>query len=1354
MNSKVTYHQQVSYCGKPRCRKCREGTGHGPYWYAYQTIDGRTARTYIGKHLPPEVQAQLSGTAERSPVPASEREQATIRIYTLGQFRLERRNPRDPLEWQTVTDPSWHHQRVRSLLGCLVSTEGRKLGREQIMDALWPDLDMETAGNRLDRAVYSLRQVFEPSRNRPATSPFLLTEREVLLLATQSQIWIDADAFEHLLTRAQSSTDEGEKEKLLEEAMHLYGGEFLPEDNKNEWTRARRELLRRAWVSLLLDLSDLRAKREALTSAITPLDHLLAKDPTNEAAVQRLMVLLEQQGRRGEALRAYKRLSGVLHQEYKIAPLPDTRRLYEALRTGSPMTRTAATPQPHPGEEKREREAPVIQIGRTHLSPLIGREHEIELLRTLVTTTEHTARFRLPTQKRTSVAAFDPQRRPQSALLLGDVGIGKTRLAEEVSRDAKRRGWAVAWSRVYAQEGSIPYRMWTEILSKAMEQGIWKREEVKKRPVFFQPLCTLLPEMRDILGNVDYAAAQPEQEQLRLWDAVRELLVIICEGTPLLIALDDLQWADNSSCELLAYLARRIYGLPIMIVGTCRDNELPASHVLKGLMTDLQRENAVENISLDLLSDEQIGSLVSHIQSLSEPMTQRIRTRAAGNPFFAEELARSIDPHTQELDNLDSSNEAPASDSPVSEPDPLPDTITAVLELRMNRLSGDCQRLLSKAAVLGGSFPFQVISEMEATTPLSNEDKVLDLLEEGLSSGMLTEEGTGTRITYQFWHPLLVGHLYEKLSAARRAMLHRRAATILRAHYEDQEEEHAAEILEHLVKGGADAQQVSRYAEMAGDYAYALSSYPEAEKHYRVALDHMSSTDDWQRRAYFLEMLGECTRVRGKFEEAREFYEQALTVHQRHEDASSVHHEQEVQIQALLWHEIGRTWFNVGNSTKAQECYSNGEKSLTNINITSGVILANIRLQQSYVVARGGDYEKAQYTAYDAIKLFENTLEEHINAKNASYLDRTKKILVNNSISFGRTHGTLGLIAASKGNSNEALVHFNAALTIYEQHNYLRGTAITCCNLGDIHLRKAELGSAQSFIRRSLNISERIGDIPTIYAAFGNLGILAMRSGNLMDAKDYFQQCIQLAKVSHDPVSECWYNSYLSLVLLDLGQWPEAKEQLLQTLKVARLTGLGPFKSRALATLGEIRAIKATEENDSIPLSSDTIKRLKRAKQTLLRATAIDNMEVETKIEAQVVLAYTTLLLGEVENASQMATQALNDAQKFELMWLAARAQSFLGSITNAQGHYEQSDHYFEQALRIFRKSDMRIEYARTIQYYGDTLITRGTTNQKNIQQGLDFLREARKIFEECKARRDLQIVEQMLSVHQVSDKV
>ncbi len=168
-----------------------------------QWMDVRAVPT-SAKLFHQEALETIEGLQLPSPVQRSEQEQekATIRIYTLGQFRLERRSSPSDSEWHTVTESAWQHQRVRALLGCLLTYPGRKLGREQIMDYLWPDLDFDTAASRLDRSVYSLRQLFEPSRGKIATSPLLLTEREVLVLADQSQVWVDADAFEHLLTQA------------------------------------------------------------------------------------------------------------------------------------------------------------------------------------------------------------------------------------------------------------------------------------------------------------------------------------------------------------------------------------------------------------------------------------------------------------------------------------------------------------------------------------------------------------------------------------------------------------------------------------------------------------------------------------------------------------------------------------------------------------------------------------------------------------------------------------------------------------------------------------------------------------------------------------------------------------------------------------------------------------------------------------------------------------------------------------------------------------------------------------------------------------------------------------------------
>src|SRR6266567_4698051 len=166
MNGKITYHQQVSFCGKPRCRKCREGTGHGPYWYAYETINGRTTRRYIGKDLPADAQTHLESSLapeESSPAPVpihdekrplltEEAEVPTmasplrLRVATLGRFDLEWGDgPRS----QVVDEEAWEEQwSVRALLALLLCEPERKVSRQQALEKLWPRLRREVALHR------------------------------------------------------------------------------------------------------------------------------------------------------------------------------------------------------------------------------------------------------------------------------------------------------------------------------------------------------------------------------------------------------------------------------------------------------------------------------------------------------------------------------------------------------------------------------------------------------------------------------------------------------------------------------------------------------------------------------------------------------------------------------------------------------------------------------------------------------------------------------------------------------------------------------------------------------------------------------------------------------------------------------------------------------------------------------------------------------------------------------------------------------------------------------------------------------------------------------------------------------
>lgn len=1372
-NDKITYHQQVSYCGKPRCRKCREGKGHGPYWYAYQTINGHTTRTYIGKNLPSSVQLPEEVTPGKHIDPitsanlrelSADKNSIVARIFVLGQFRLERRQQR---QWQSVTDMVWQQKQVRMLLGYLLCHPERRVSYTQALETLWPDSDLEAATEGLNRVIDALRLVLEPPRNRGSsvTSPasgaaqtslrvhrpsqssnqLLYREGEWLILADQSRVWVDADAFKALFVRIQqideevrqvlpenAETEHGllqKRERLLREATTLYGGDFLPEERRAKWTHAQRQSLRQSWVELLLEQADRHISQGAIPNALETLDRLLTTEPANEAIVQRFIYVLAQLKRRGEALRAYHRLSDLLQQEYNSQPSEETRALYEAVRQGNEIlslvswtaTRSPTVPASSdvqgrkPGAASQEKpltrtttripftrtEATPVQIGRLHQSPLVGREMEQEVLRTMLLEVEQGMQLQLANQRRISGIPLDTQRHSQCVVLLGEAGIGKTRLAEEASREASHRGWSVIWSRVYPQERGIPYHIWAEVLRRCIIgnsahtalrtayatspststyvnatqetiQQIWQQAEQeqgrqrqagqsrKRReteaelrlPSQLQPLTTLLPELKTLFSSVIPPSPTPEQEQLRLWEAIRDLLISASESAPLLIVLDDVQWTDGSSGDLLGYLARHVYSHPILLLATCRDTELSTQppHPLRTLIAHMQREHSVRTLQLNPLTVEEIRQLVAH---LPETMVQHIQEQAAGNPFFAEELARSTPPT-------------------------LPKTVAAALQHRMSRLSQPCQQLLGNAAVLGGSFEFPLIAAMEADNDLQAEDTILDLLEEALQSGVLTEEGTGTRVTYHFWHPLLVSHLYDTVSAVRRSRLHQRAAHVLQRIHARREEEVAATITHHLLKGGAEPSEIANYAEIAGYRAYTFSAYAEAEYHYRLTLEHLgfpisetayvtnatghkeiSLTGAERHQLTLLELLAECMMIRGKFVEARHLYEYIVELHQS-QDTDSAH---EAQKQALLWGEIAWTWRYTGDNTHARECCQHGEQVLRAANIVAGPAWARLRLQQGSLHWQEGRYAEARQAAQESLALFTQQQKpvpsfSHParSARNVLYTTRIQRTLEGDPVDLGAAHRLLGALDEAEGLLSDALNHLNTALVIFEQADHKRRIAHVSQDISYVHIKKAQYEPAHAALRLAYSLAERIGDEPLIGVITSNRAELAAIHGDLEEAEHLYRESLVFAERIHDREYISWWNARLANILKEQGELDEAAICIKRSLSTARTIHNNPRIGTALLALGNLRIAQA-QNNGRFPKVSKRL--LSHAQQDIHRALALPGLEAETKIKCDLALAHISLLLGEPD-AQRRIAQVKEEAQRSELALVEAQAKMLL----------------------------------------------------------------------------------------------
>lgn len=1273
MDSKITYHQQISYCRKPRCRKCREGIGHGPYWYAYKTVEGRTMRTYIGKNPPPEVQA--THTQNNVDTPSQDQpSQAVLRIFTFGQFRLER-----PAEgqWQEVSDTAWMQTNyVRALLARLICSPERKVSREQAMELLSPSGDKARGASALNKTLKSLRKVLGKAHEGQIRGGLLRSEGDELILADQASIWIDATAFEDLLARS-TATNEAplqpgepayqERMATLHEAAALYKGDFLPEGLRHSWVNTRRQELRRAWIQLLLEQADLYLNGEESGPAIEVLNRLLANDPANEAAVQRLIIILARLKRRGEAIRAYQRLTAVLQRDGKREPSEETQDLFQAVRQGQEMLTlprssiaseaSATRPQSpsHILSEQAIKAVQAVQVGRANQSPLVGRNYELDTLQRILVEVEQS---KLATARRGGHLPLDTQRRPQCVVLKGEIGIGKTRLAEEISRIAQTHNWAAVQSRVSPQESMIPYRLWTEALRRVLYVGsglipaLYERrwsegQETSTMLNMLQPLTALLPELSEMLppGSTPTISFAPEtkQDQLRLWQAMRDLLVMISEQTRLLLVLDDIQWADVNSCDLLGYLCRHLIGHPILLVATCRETELGTNppHPLRVLISHMQREHSVMTLDVTPLTDEQIGLLVSEVSRLPSSMVQYIQDHAAGNPLFAEEMARLSPPM-------------------------LSKNVTAALEQRMHRLSASCQELLRSAAVLGGSFEFPLIYEMSERGGQSDEDAVLNLLEEALQSGVLTEEGMGTRITYHFWHPLLVNHLYENIFGVRRARLHQRAAEALQHLYAGREEEVAATITRHLEQAGAESLRIAHYAELAGHHAYTLSAYKEAAQHYEVAIarrdqasvgENADAQVELAHQLYLLERLAECVMIRGPHKEARALYERVLRLRQRLQVTDARY---EAQVIALLWSEIAWTWRYETDSAQGWHCCRLSEKVLNEAGIVGGPTWARIHHLQSNLYILEGRFDEARQAALEELAFFEAEQTRPTSLPHDTRSTRIQRILASDPVDRGRVYRRLGTIAAIVGQRSQALNYFETALNTYERYDYKREVAHVSCDMGYNYLKRAEDGLARAALNRAFSLARSINDDPLISVVYSNLGELAAVRGDIEEAEQAYKYALEQAERTNDREYQSRWNAALALLLQEQGKQDEAATCACTALVISRIERKDPCVGEALVALGRIRIMQASKA-ERLPLVRRRL--LEHARKDLQRALDLPGLEAATRTQGQLALAQAAYELDESSRARDELQQALEMAQRYEMAREEAQARKLISEL-------------------------------------------------------------------------------------------
>jgi len=463
--------------------------------------------------------------------------------------------------------------------------------------------------------------------------------------------------------------------------------------------------------------------------------------------------------------------------------------------------------------------------------------------------------------------------RGRLVMLAGEPGIGKTRTAQELSVYATQRGAQVFWGRCYENPGAPPYWPWVQII----RSYVCERDAEQIRAEMggaAADIAEIVPDVRHALPDLPSAPplTDPEQARFRLFDSVTTFLINAARGQPLVLALDNLHWADRASLLLLEFLTREIGASRILLLGTYRDIEVSRQHPLFETLGELSRDRLQYRIALRGLDREEVG----HFLDLAvggqpaEDLVESVHQRTEGNPFFVIEVVRLL---AQEGQLASGSAHRPRGSAMK-----IPEGVREVIGRRLNRLSPACNQILGVASVIGREFGLE---ELRCTVDAFLAESLLDSLEEALAAHIL-EEVLQAQGRFQFTHVLIRETLYDELTAPRRAQLHRRIGEALETLYSADIGPHLARLTHHLgeaFQAGARAKAVE-YAERAGARADVLLAYEEAAHYYQMALDGLEREMmlDQRRRCRLLLALGEARRKAGDFAQALPTFQEAATV--------------------------------------------------------------------------------------------------------------------------------------------------------------------------------------------------------------------------------------------------------------------------------------------------------------------------------------------------------------------------------------------------------------------------------------------------------------------------------------------
>lgn len=686
--------------------------------------------------------------------------------------------------------PSLPTQKANGLFGYITLNTGKELSREYLASLFWPDRPSKNARRSLHTALWQIRSLFKNANIDPAKL-FTASSTTVCWLP-EIDSWLDVPEFEKSVNQASPSQ--------LQHAVDLYRDSFLS-NVYEDWCLEERYRLEAYYLKALSKLIGHYLESRHFSSAMETSRLLLKADPLNEIAHRALMLANYQLGNRSMAIEHYHECARLLKRELNIEPSEETRNLFHSIEDEKISYQTPITGPLSPEVlQKSRNHNPISSKINLAKTGLFGRDKEFDLLNHWWEAGDEII-----------------------ALIKGEPGVGKTHLAKEFVQSLRSNEVGIGWGRCLPIEQGIPqYSIQMAISDLVNGLSPQVRQTIPEWLVL--DMARIYPELAPILG-VELTNGADQLDQNRVVTAICNLFFTINQSLPVLLIIDDINWASQSTIHTIEFLIRYMLSnqseksKKIRLLAMTNEITVPNYHSMA--MIRMRRDQLVYDMTLNPLEPEDV---IEWIRTTSggadnaKELAGALYHKTLGNPLFIRETLGALTENGT-IKATPTIWEVPAlKTGPLRLP--LAESIKQLIEGRLIPLSPNAIETAQAGAIIGTYFD---VHEIQAILG-RDEESIFKSLEELLTAQIIMVNAPPKKHEFEFRHHLIQQGIYEMILPPARSLMHRKLARKL---IDELGDKGASRILYHYKKS-RDLEAVVRWSIIAGKQAFAIDDFHSA----------------------------------------------------------------------------------------------------------------------------------------------------------------------------------------------------------------------------------------------------------------------------------------------------------------------------------------------------------------------------------------------------------------------------------------------------------------------------------------------------------------------------------------------